>query len=299
MTCVDPNIYLKQFTAYISAEKGLAKNTVLSYRSDLKNYLGYLKKSNATVDGIAHIGLSDYLWERKKFGLQPRSLYRLIESIRQFYKFLVAEGYLKTDPTANLLPPKIPLKLPSTLSVAEVERLLNAIGGESAREIRNRAMAELMYAAGLRVSELVGLSSDSVDLRLGFVRVFGKGNKERLVPMGKSACMYIRKYHEMRNLNKRAKENEPALFLSKLGRPLSRIEFWRQLKNYAKKANINKRIYPHTLRHSFASHLLVNGADIRFVQEMLGHSSIATTQIYTHIDREHLKELHKKYHPRG
>ncbi len=296
---LDPNLYLKEFVVYITAEKGLAKNSILSYRSDLKNYVAYLNKTKKNVEAVSHLELGDYLWERKNAGLQPRSLYRLIESLRQFYKFLIAEGYIKSDPTANLLPPKIPLKLPNKLSIAEVERLLNAISGDNSREIRNRAMVEVMYGAGLRVSELVGLSVDSVDMALGFVRVFGKGSKERLVPLGKTARIYIRKYLEVRNANKRAKEGEPALFLSKLGRPLSRIEFWRQLKNYAKKANISKRMYPHTLRHSFASHLLANGADIRFVQEMLGHSSIATTQIYTHIDREHLKELHKQYHPRG
>jgi len=294
----DPLLYLKEFTVYISAEKGLAKNTIDSYRGDLKNYIAFQKKTGKPIETVTHLDLTDYLWKRKNAGLQPRSLYRLIESLRQFHKFLLAEGYLKSDPTANLIPPRIPLKLPNKLTVTEVDRLLAAIDGARERELRNRAMVELMYAAGLRVSELVKLSVDSVDLNLGFVRVYGKGNKERLVPIGKSSRVYLRKYLAVRNGNKRAKPDEPGLFLSKLGRPMSRVEFWRQLRNYAKKARITKHITPHVLRHSFASHLLANGADIRYVQEMLGHSSIATTQIYTHIDREHLKELHKKFHPR-
>ncbi|MHB9154130.1 MAG: site-specific tyrosine recombinase XerD [Endomicrobiales bacterium] len=288
--------YIRQFTAYLTAEKGLARNTVLAYRSDLKRYARYLGKEALGIDGMTHKGLTEFLWQQKQEGLQPRSLYRLMETLRQFHRFLMAENLIPKDPAVNLVPPRIPSKLPARLSVAEVESLLQAASGENEREVRNRAMLELLYATGLRVSELVGLDLAGVDLALGFVRVTGKGSKERIVPFGSSALKYLRKYLVVRG---RRFPQSQGLFLSKLGKKMSRVEFWRQLKNYARKAGITKTISPHVLRHSFATHLLSGGADLRFVQEMLGHSSIATTQIYTHVDKERLKELHKKFHPHG
>ncbi|MBN1622577.1 MAG: site-specific tyrosine recombinase XerD [Endomicrobiales bacterium] len=290
--------YLNEFTSYLTAEKGLSKNTIISYKSDLKHYFKYLKKIKKRLNSIQHQDITEFLWQKKTDGLKPRSLCRMIETLRQFHKFLNAEGYVSQDPSADVVLPRVPVKLPNLLTQDEVEHLLNAISGEKERDIRNRAMIELIYATGLRVSELVGLKLQNLNLDLGFVRIIGKGNKERLVPLGKIAKKYLQKYLEIRNKRKKIIDNS-ALFLSKLGRSLSRIEFWRQLKNYSKKANISKRITPHTLRHSFASHMLAHGADLRFVQEMLGHSSISTTQIYTHVNKERLKELHKKYHPRG
>lgn len=292
-------IYLKQFTAYLSAEKGLAKNTLLAYTSDLKIYDAYLEKTGKKLFTIKHTELTEFLWQLKLSNHQARSIYRMMETLRQFYRFLVAEGLTTNDPTANLIPPKIPLKLPNMLSHDEITRLMHAASGSKERELRNRTMIELLYASGLRVSELVGLNVDQIDTSVGFLRVIGKGNKERLVPIGKTALHYVKRYLEVREHNKFKNPGEKGLFLSKLGRKISRIEFWRQLKNYAKKAGITKKMTPHVLRHSFASHLLAGGADLRFVQEMLGHSSITTTQIYTHVDKERLKELHKKYHPRG
>jgi len=292
-------LYISQFESYLSAEKGLAKNTLLAYASDLKIFFVYLEKQTKKLLTLKHSDITEFLWELKLSGHQPRSVYRMMETLRQFYRFLVAEGYTANDPTSNLISPKIGLKLPDLLSFQEIERILHAASGQKDREIRNRAMLELLYAAGLRVSELVGLNADQIDSKLGFVRVIGKGNKERIVPIGKTALYYISRYLEVRSKNKFMNPGEKGLFLSKLGRKMSRIEFWRQLKNYAKKAGIKKVIGPHTVRHSFASHLLAGGADLRFVQEMLGHSSITTTQIYTHVDKERLKELHKKYHPRG
>jgi integrase/recombinase XerD len=179
---------------------------------------------------------------------------------------------------------------------AALVRLLNAVSGSDERDIRNRAMLELLYATGLRVSELVNMELSNLDLQTGYVRVIGKGNKERIVPVGKTCKRFIERYLAVR---RRKYSNANGLFLSRLGKKISRIEFWRQLKNYAAQAGITKNITPHTLRHSFASHLLAGGADLRFVQEMLGHSSITTTQIYTHVDRDRLKELHKKFHPHG
>ncbi|MFH1368787.1 MAG: site-specific tyrosine recombinase XerD [Elusimicrobiota bacterium] len=292
-------LYLKQFESYLSAEKGLAKNTLLAYKSDLKIFFEYLGKLNKDIFKVKHADLTEFLWQHKLSSHQPRSVARMMETLRQFYRFLVAEGLTSNDPTANLIPPKIAFKLPSMLNNNEIERLMHAVSGHKEREIRNRAMIELLYATGLRVSELVGLNTEQVDLKIGFLRVIGKGNKERLVPIGKTALHYVKRYLEARAKNKRMNPGEKGLFLSKLGRKISRMEFWRQLKNYAKKAGINKKMTPHMLRHSFASHLLMGGADLRFVQEMLGHSSIVTTQIYTHVDKERLKELHKKYHPRG
>ncbi|MCB4792407.1 MAG: site-specific tyrosine recombinase XerD [Elusimicrobia bacterium] len=290
--------YLKDFVSYIEAEKGLSKNTVLAYTSDLKHYFKYLDKIKKPLLNLEHQDLTEFLWQKKLEGLKPRSLSRLIETLRQFHRFLIIEGYTSNDPTLDLLAPRIPAKLPNMLTNEEVERLLFTISGEKERQIRNRAMVELMYASGLRVSELVNLTAENLDLSLGFVKVFGKGNKERIVPVGKTALKFLAKYLELRNKNPR-NQGKHELFLTKLGTKMSRIEFWRQLKNHAKKAGITKNMTPHVLRHSFASHMLAHGADLRFVQEMLGHSSIATTQIYTHVDKERLKELHKKYHPRG
>ncbi|OGS03111.1 MAG: site-specific tyrosine recombinase XerD [Elusimicrobia bacterium RIFOXYA1_FULL_47_7] len=291
--------HVESFTSYLSAEKGLAKNTILAYRSDLKIYSEYLAKNKLDFSKAAHQELTEFLWQQKQSGHKPRSLYRMIETLRQFYRFLVSENIVSRDPAVNLIPPRVSAKLPNMLSIREIESLMAAAGGSSEREARNRAMLELLYSSGLRVSELVGIKIDNVDLNLGLVRVVGKGNKERIVPINKNCRRYIQKYLPLRNSNKRALPGENSLFLTKLGRKMSRVEFWRQLKNYAVKAGIKRDITPHVLRHSFASHLLSGGADLRFVQEMLGHSSISTTQIYTHVDKERLKELHKKFHPRG
>ncbi len=288
--------YIKEFTSYILSEKGLSKNTISAYRSDLKKYFAYLDKSSLAVDTISHNDITEFLWHEKQRDSSPRTIYRLIETLKQYHRFLVFENLVKKDPANGIAPPRIPVKLPGLLSSREVEDLIFVASGEKEREVRNRAMIEVLYATGLRVSELVGLDIESVDLKLGYVRVIGKGNKERIIPVGKTAILWIKKYLSMRKTNV---FGEKGLFLSRLGKKLSRVEFWRQIKKYARLAGIAKKISPHTLRHSFASHMLVGGADLRFVQEMLGHSSIATTQIYTHVDGERLKELHKKYHPRG
>ncbi|MCK9582047.1 MAG: site-specific tyrosine recombinase XerD [Endomicrobiales bacterium] len=290
--------HIKNFLNYLLAEKGLAKNTLDAYGSDLKNLSAYLINLSKTPETLTHKDLTEYLWQRKLSGLGPRSIYRLMETLRHFFKFLTADGIISSNPSTNLLAPKIPSKLPNKLSVSEVERLLNVFCGEKELSVRNRAMLELMYASGLRVSELVGLDVNNLDTDLGFLRVVGKGNKERIIPVGKTALYWVAKYMLFRDKKKNV-SMERGLFLSKFCKKISRIEFWRQLKNAAKKADIQKNITPHMLRHSFASHMLAGGADLRYVQEMLGHSSITTTQIYTHIDKDHIKELHKKFHPRG
>ncbi len=282
------------FINYILIEKGLSKNTALAYRTDLNTYLKFLEDKKINYETISHLEITDFLWHLKTSNFKPRSIYRMIESIRQFYKFLIAENYIKTDPTVYLTAPKVPIILPDMLTNEEVTKLLNSVSGNDNLSIRNRAMLELLYATGLRVSELISLKFSNIDIEECFVKIFGKGNKERLVPFGQKAQLYLKRYLRVRKNTK-----SEFVFLTRLNKPISRIEFWRQLKQIAIKAGIMKNITPHTLRHSFATHLLTGGADIRFVQEMLGHSSISTTQIYTHISQERLKEQHKKFHPRG
>ena len=260
------------FINYILIEKGLSKNTALAYRTDLNTYLSFLEEKKINYENITHLEITDFLWHLKTSNFKPRSIYRMIESIRQFYKFLIAENYIKTDPTIYLTAPKVPMILPDMLTGEEVTKLLNSVSGTDNLSIRNRAMLELLYATGLRVSELISLKFSNIDIEECFVKIFGKGNKERLVPFGQKAQLYLKRYLRVRKNTK-----SEFVFLTRLNKPISRIEFWRQLKQIAIKAGIMKNITPHTLRHSFATHLLTGGADIRFVQEMLGHSSISTT----------------------
>jgi len=286
--------YLENFISYILIEKGLTKNTALSYKTDLKAFLKYLEDNNIKLEDVHHQNITDFLWYLKQKGLKASSIYRMTESVRQYYKFLVLENVIKVNPSENLISPKIPMTLPDMLTPQEVDLLLNSVNGSDIQSLRNRTMLELLYATGLRVSELVHLKFENINIEEKFVRIFGKGNKERLIPFTDKAQMYLKFY-----LNHRQKSKSDYVFLTRLGKPISRVEFWRQLKNIAITAGITKKISPHTLRHSFATHILSAGADIRFVQEMLGHSSISTTQIYTHLTNEHVKQQHQKYHPRS
>jgi integrase/recombinase XerD len=290
---IDNRKLVKDFISYIVVEKGLSKNTVLAYRTDILKFVAFAEKKQTLLEDFQHQDITDFLWEVKLEGLKPKSIYRLVESLRQFYKFLNSEDIIKTNPTLYLASPRIPESLPSMLTFDEVMLLLNTVPDDN---VRNRAMLELLYATGLRVSELINLKFSNINLEDNFLRIMGKGSKERLIPFGEKAKNFINIY-----LSKRKSYTDPTdtIFISRLGKKLSRVEFWRQLKNIAKKAGINKNITPHTLRHSFATHLLVGGADIRFVQEMLGHSSIASTQIYTHLDKDKIIQQHKTFHPRG
>src|SRR3989339_1266669 len=290
---------LESFLQYLAVEKNLAKNTVMSYGSDLKLFFQHLEKTKRNVTEIHQDEIVEYIMQRKfekDSPLHEKSIFRLIESLRHFYKFLILDEHTTVDPTINIRLPKIPSRLPQVLSIDEMKQLLNTMPDKNERDIRYKAMFELLYAAGLRVSELVGLEKGNLDLKVGYVRVIGKGRKERIVPISKRAIFCIEKYIEFRD---KKYPNAKALFVSKFGKALSRVEFWNQIKKYAAKAGITRKISPHSIRHAFATHLLTGGADLRVLQEMLGHSSISTTQIYTHVDREHLKELHKKNHPRG
>jgi integrase/recombinase XerD len=287
---------LKDFVLYIIVEKGLSKNTVLAYKSDILKFIVFSEKKQISLENCQHQDITDFLWAIKLDGFKPKSLYRLVGSLRQFYKFLNHEGIIKNNPTLYLIFPKIPESLPVMLTFDEVMLLLNTVTDEDEVNIRNRAMLELLYATGLRVSELINLKFSNINLHDNFLRIIGKGSKERLIPFGEKARSFINIYLLKR---KHYVSPEDNIFISRLGKKLSRVEFWRQLKNVVKKAGINKNITPHILRHSFATHLLAGGADIRFVQEMLGHASIATTQIYTHLDKDKIIQQHKIFHPRG
>ena len=295
-----PDIIADQYVNYLLVEKGLSEKTIESYSSDLGRYFDFLKKK-----GIRHISDADtpfilkHLIALRKAGLGAKSRARHLITLRGFYRFAVQEKILKQDPARLLDLPKGGLKLPDTLSFEEVERLLNIPDTNKPTGARNAAMLELLYAAGLRVSELVNLKFHDVNMEACFVRVFGKGSKERVVPIGLYAKEKIDYY--IKNARSVLLKNivSQYLFVARAGKPMTRQGFWKLLRLYAQKTGINKKITPHTLRHSFASHLLERGADLRAVQVMLGHVDISTTQIYTHVACEHLKNMHEKFHPRG
>jgi integrase/recombinase XerD len=286
---------LQEFLDHLRVERKLAPNTVSSYGSDLRPYLEFLGGRGVPVGEVGPGDLSDFLWKRRAAPLKSSSLYRLSESLRQFHRFLKVEGRSVSDPTVQLSTPKTGERLPKVLSVEDVSRLLGHTPKITVKSLRFKAMLELLYAAGLRVSELVGLTSAGIDLSVGYVRVFGKGGKERVVPINRRAIHAIRIYREALS---EEREGGP-LFVGRGGKPLTRTAFWYELRTWAREAGVHKPISPHVLRHSFATHLLKGGADLRVVQEMLGHSDISTTQIYTHLDRDAIKKAHRKFHPRG
>jgi len=294
---------LSEFINYIEVEKGLSKNTKMAYHRDLSHYLRYLEENHKIVTGITHSDLMEFLVIKKRY-LSPSSLARLITSIKMFHRFLVADNYCENEPTQNLDSPHLGLRLPKVLTFAEVEALLNAPDLTTPAGIRDKAMLELLYATGMRVSEIVNLKLENVNLELGYLRCTGKRDKERIVPIGSKAIEFIKLYLEKVRSSHKALSRQSArqlniLFLNPSGRKFSRVGFWKIIKKYATLSEITKQITPHTLRHSFATHLLERGADLRSIQEMLGHENISSTQIYTHLSRERLKDLHKKFHPRG
>jgi len=287
---------LEAFLQHLRVDRGVSPRTLINYRIDLVHFLEYLAKSSKDPLKIAREDLTEYLWFRKSAGMQPASIGRYMATLRAFYRFLLVEEKTQMDPASLLHSPRKAERLPRYLTVEEISRLMLAAGSTKARQVRLRAMLELMYAAGLRVSELTGVRMDAIDLKVGYVRVFGKGGKERVVPIGERARLAVQGYLSQRP---QTPASVKVLFVSDRKRAMSNVHFWRLIRDAAIKANIRKAVNPHVLRHSFASHLVQNGADLRAVQEMLGHSSIATTQIYTHVSQSHLQEAHKKYHPRG
>ena len=291
---------LDDFLHYLVVEKGLAINTIHAYRRDLGRLIIFLEEEGCpSLAAVTREHILAFLLVLRKEKKASSTINRHLSAIRAFFRFLVQEGRCPTDPTAHIETPKTEKKLPHVLSVAEVEKLLNAPKPTTPLGQRDQAMLEMLYATGVRVSELVTLKLDDVHLDLGFVKCMGKGSKERIIPLGQMAIEAIRLYvnNGRRILNKTKRED--TLFLNHHGRPLSRQGFWKIIKQYAAQAGIKKRITPHTLRHSFATHLLENGADLRAVQEMLGHADISTTQIYTHVSKVRLRDVYAQAHPRA
>lgn len=294
------NILADQFLNYLLVEKGLSEKTLTAYGNDLSRYFTYLRSKGVervSVDDMPLI--ADHMAELAKTHLTARSRARHLVALRGFYRFLVREEILSEDPARRVDLPRIGMKLPEILSVEEVERLLTAPDTTRPSGARNAAMLELLYAAGLRVSELVNLKRHDVNLEVCCLKVKGKGAAERLVPIGLHAREKLIFYLETaRHLLLKGCDS-PVLFVARAGKPMTRQGFWKILKQYADRSGIRKRITPHSFRHAFASHLLENGADLRSIQMMLGHADISSTQIYTHVARKRLQEIHEKYHPRG
>jgi len=292
------NNYLDLFLAYLLVEKGLTKNTLEAYSRDICGYLAFLEEAGCLEPGrIKPTHVAAFIGRLKESGLSPRSRARALSAVRMFHRFLMVENYSDSNPTSVIESPRAPGKLPDVLSKIEVDRLLMSPSGSSQIDLRDRAMLELLYATGLRVSELVSLKVSDINLVAGYLMTSGKGEKERLVPVGDSAKAALADY--LVSLKNSSDERKGFLFLTRLGDRMSRQSFWNIIKKRALQAGIMKSISPHTLRHSFATHLLENGADLRSVQMMLGHADLSTTQIYTHISGDRLKRLHKELHPRG
>lgn len=294
------NHYLDLFLAYLLVEKGLTRNTLEAYSRDVGGYIQFLGEGGCSEpDQVRPTHVASYIACLKESGLAPRSRARALSAMRMFHRFLLVEGYAAENPTAIIESPRLPGKLPEVLSQTEVDALLQAPSGSDSIDARDRAMLELLYATGLRVSELVSLRLTDLNLSAGYLVTSGKGEKERLVPVGEAAGKVLTEYLQTARKELDRSGESRFLFLSRLGGKMSRQSFWNIIKKRALQAGIRKGISPHTLRHSFATHLLENGADLRSVQLMLGHADLSTTQIYTHVSRERLKKLHQALHPRG
>lgn len=294
------NDYLDHYLNYLAVERGLARNTLDAYGRDLARYLDYLEKHQVTnLQGVTPAVVLRFLSHLKAAGLSPRSRARTLAALRTFHKFLVRERLAADNPTDQVVSPKSLTALPHTLSPRDVDSLLTSPKGETPLAWRDRAMLEILYATGLRVSELVSLKFDDLQMDVGYLVAFGKRSKQRIVPLGETAVAALRAYlqHGRPGLDKG--RGSQILFLNRSGEGLTRQGFWKIIKRRARAAGIRQSITPHTMRHSFATHLLENGADLRSVQAMLGHADIATTQIYTHVTRERLRQMHARHHPRG
>ncbi len=289
-----------QYLNYLLVEKGLSRKTIEAYSRDIGDYITFLESQRRrTVSGDDTALILKHLIAMRDNGLAARSRARHLVSIRGFYRYLTHEKILDSDPARLIDLPKSGLKLPDVLTVGDIDLLLRAPDTEKPAGMRDAAMLELLYAAGLRVSELIHLKLHDMHLEAGYVRVFGKGSRERVVPVGRYAVNRIQRYLEKARPLLLKNVSSDILFVARAGKPMTRQGFWKLLKRYAARVSLAKKITPHSLRHSFASHLLEGGADLRAVQVMLGHVDISTTQIYTHVAREQLKKMHKKYHPRG
>lgn len=290
---------ITSYLNYLRVEKGLSPNTILAYKRDLRKFQLFAEKHAWSLPEISRDNLVDYLTFLYRSGLDSRSVARHVVSVRNFFKFAQVEGFVPEDPSANVETPRFRTRLPAHLSVEEVNRLLAQPDVKTAIGARDRAMIELLYSAGLRVSELVTLRVDDLQMEVGCVRCIGKGNKERLVPMGRTAIAAVKEYLNGSRQELLGKATSPYLFLNRMGGRIGRIGFWKKLSAYGRQAGLRLKLKPHMLRHSFATHLLERGADLRSVQLMLGHADITTTQIYTHVMKDRLKEIYKQHHPRA
>ncbi len=291
--------FLENFLNYLTVERGLSQNTIVSYKRDLARFMGHFEsKGVREIRELKRQEIVEYLLTLKDRGLSGNSVARALAALKSFYRFLVQENFIKEDIAGLLYSPKLTRPLPVTLTIGEVDKLLSAPEARGWMRTRDRAVLELMYATGMRVSEVAGITTESVNLDVGFVRCKGKGGKERIVPIGRKAKAALSQYIEKVRKGLVKGKVDAHLFLTRFGRKMSRQSIWKMIKRYARSAGIKKDIAPHTMRHSFATHLLERGADLRVVQEMLGHSDISTTQVYTHITRERLKAIHKQFHPR-
>ena len=300
----DPEFFrcVEAFLDYLAVERRLAENTLRAYRSDLEKYLAHLEARRVlSPTEVRQEDITEFMYQQKEHqAMAVTSICRRLAAVKMFHRFLLAEGITRDDPGQLIETPKIWKTVPDVLSRAEMEALINvAQRGKTWQDRRNYAILELLYASGMRVSEVVGLTLDRVDLNLGYVRCLGKGGKERIIPIGRKAAEAVEAYCQGERPRLCRDATELTLFLNRFGRPLSRQSIWKMIKTYARLAGVRKRITPHTIRHSFATHLLEGGADLRSVQEMLGHADITTTQIYTHVNRDRLRRVHKRFHPRG
>lgn len=293
------NELIDSFLDYISVERGLSGNTISSYQRDLVIYLNFLKSISCdALSKVKREDITNFMFFQKDKGLAANSISRRLAAIRMFHRFLVRERIVLHDPTSLLDSPKLLKKIPETLSLGEVEALLQQPNTRDMQGIRDKAILEALYATGMRVSEAANLRLDNVNFEVGFLRCVGKGNKERIIPLGKKAIASLKKYLETARAKVLADKESDYLFLNRFGKRISRQSLWKIIKKYARQARIKKSIKPHILRHSFATHLLERGADLRSVQEMLGHTNISTTQIYTHVNKDRLKTIHRMFHPR-
>jgi integrase/recombinase XerD len=291
--------HIQEFLHYIRIEKGLAKNTIAAYGHDLRCFVEFARQRSLETDAITRSDVVDFLASLYHRGLDSRSVARYLVSLRHFFRFCILESYLREDPALTIESPKFRQSLPDFLSVEEVDRLLAEPDAATSIGLRDKAMIELLYSTGLRVSELCAVRVEDLQTEIGFLRCIGKGNKERLVPVGTKAVAIIDEYMRRARPEFLGDRFSPYLFINRRARPIDRVLFWRTLQMYGRKAGLRHSLTPHMLRHSFATHLLDRGADLRAVQMMLGHSDISTTQIYTHVVEERLKQVYKAHHPRA
>tara|TARA_Y100000385_G_scaffold275786_1_gene320621 strand:+ start:87 stop:980 length:894 start_codon:yes stop_codon:yes gene_type:complete len=291
---------IKEFKSYLRIERSLSDNTIDSYLRDIQKLSNFSEEKDLNELQITKAEVKEFIAEINKEGISARSQSRIISGIKAFYKYLILEDYLKVNPTELIESPKIGVKLPDTLSIEEIDSLISAIDLSHPQGERNRAILEVLYSCGLRVSELTNLKLSNIRFKEGYVKVIGKGNKERFAPIGSSAIKFLNIYlNEIRNHQDIQKGSEDIVFLNRRGNKLTRVMIFTIIKQLAEKIGMKKKISPHTFRHSFATHLIEGGADLRAIQEMLGHESITTTEIYTHLDREYLREAIMQFHPRA